>query len=53
MPYRNYIYEYHAKINSGEIVAGKWIKAVYKIIINGLEKQEYFFTVENIFILEE
>lgn len=43
MPYRNYIYEYYAKINSGEIVAGKWIKAIYKIIVDGLERQEYFF----------
>ena len=43
MPYRNYIYEYHAKITSGEIVAGKWIKEIYKIIVGGLEKQEYFF----------
>ena len=46
MPYRNYIYEYHAKITSGEIVAGKWIKAIYKIIVDGLEKQEYFFNAK-------
>jgi len=43
MPYKNYIYEYYAKITSGEIIAGKWIKAIYKIITEGLEKQEYFF----------
>lgn len=43
MPYKNYIYEYYAKINSGIIVAGKWIKEIYKILVNGLEKQEYFF----------
>lgn len=46
MPYKNYIYEYHAKINSGKIVAGKWIKAIYKIIVDGLEKQEYFFNAK-------
>lgn len=46
MPYKNYIYEYHAKITSGEIVAGKWIKAIYKIIVDGLEKQEYFFNAK-------
>ena len=46
MPYKNYIYEYHAKITSGEIAAGKWIKAVYKIIVDGLEKQEYFFSAK-------
>ncbi|MCM1219303.1 MAG: terminase large subunit [Lachnospiraceae bacterium] len=46
LPYKNYIYEYHAKISSGEIVAGKWIKAIYKIIVDGLEKQEYFFNAK-------
>ena len=46
LPYKNYIYEYHAKITSGEIVAGKWIKAIYKIIVDGLEKQEYFFNAK-------
>lgn len=46
MPYRNYIYEYYAKITSGEITVGKWIKAVYKIIIDSLEKQEYFFNAK-------
>ena len=46
LPYKNYIYEYHAKITSGEIVVGKWIKAIYKIIVDGLEKQEYFFNAK-------
>lgn len=46
LPYKNYIYKYHAKISSGEIVAGKWIKAIYKIIVDGLEKQEYFFNAK-------
>ena len=46
MPYKNYIYEYCAKISSGETVAGKWIKAIYKIIMYGLEKQEYFFNAK-------
>ncbi len=46
MPYRNYIYEYYAKITSGEITAGKWIRAVYKIIVDGLEKQEYFYNAK-------
>ena len=45
-PYRNYIYEYHAKITSGEIIAGKWIKKIYEIIINGLQKREYFFNAK-------
>lgn len=46
MPYKNYICEYYAKINSGKIIVGKWIKAVYKIIMDGLEKQEYFFNAK-------
>lgn len=46
LPYKNFIYEYHAKISSGEILAGKWIKAIYKIIVDGLEKQEYFFNAK-------
>ena len=46
IPYQNYIYEYHAKITSGEIIAGKWIKLIYKIIVDGLENQEYFFNAK-------
>lgn len=38
----HYIYEYHAKIQSGEVVAGKWIKAIYGILIRGLESGGYF-----------
>lgn len=43
VPYRNYIYEYQAKITSGEIIVGKWILAIYKILVEGLEKQDFFF----------
>lgn len=43
MPYRNYIFEYYAKINSGEIIAGEWIKRIFEIITTWLQKQEYFF----------
>jgi len=39
----NYIYEYHAKIQAGEITAGKWIKAIYEIIVTGLENDVYRF----------
>ena len=37
----NYIYEYHAVIESGEIVVGFWIKAIYSILVNGLESGDY------------
>lgn len=46
MPYKNYIYEYYAKIINGEIVAGKWILAIYKILVDGLEKQEFFYNAK-------
>ena len=46
MPFANYIIEYYTKIQSGEIVVGKWIKAIYKIIVNGLEKGEYSFNAK-------
>lgn len=44
--HKNYIYEYYKKISSGEITAGKWIKAIYKIVTDRLEKQEYFFNAK-------
>lgn len=46
IPYKNYIYEYYAKINSGEIIVGKWIKQIYKIIVESLEKGDYFFNAQ-------
>lgn len=46
VPYKNYIYEYYTKITSGEIVAGKWIKQIYKILVDGLEKQEFFYNAK-------
>ncbi len=39
----NYIYEYYSKITSGEIIVGKYILALYKIIISNLENGTYFF----------
>lgn len=44
--YRNYIYEYYAKIKSGEVVVGEWIKKVYEIVVNELEKGSYFFNAK-------
>ncbi len=46
MPYSNYIYEYYHKIQSGDIVAGKWIKLIYKIIVAGLEESRYIFNAK-------
>jgi phage terminase large subunit-like protein len=39
----NPILEYHAKIRSGGIVAGKWVIALYDIIVEALERREYFY----------
>lgn len=39
----NYIEEYYRKIKSGKIVAGKWIKLIYKYIVKGLQKQSFFY----------
>lgn len=46
MPYKNYIYEYHSKINSKQIIAGIWILKIYEIIVNGLENQEYYYNAK-------
>lgn len=41
--YANYIIEYFTKIQSKKIIVGKWIFAIYKIIIAGLVKGDYQF----------
>ena len=46
IPYKNYIYEYYAKICSGEIVVGKWIKIIYEIVVAALEAGDYFFNAK-------
>lgn len=39
----NYIFEYHDAIASGRIRAGKWIKAIYKILVEGIKNGEWVF----------
>ena len=46
IPYKNYIYEYYAKICSGKLVVGKWIKIIYEIVVNALEAGDYFFNAK-------
>lgn len=43
MPYANYVYEYYDKIKSGAVIVGKWILAIYEIIIDGLQNSAYVF----------
>lgn len=42
-PYANYIQEYHHKIQTGEIVAGQWIKRLYEKITAGLRDGLFYF----------
>lgn len=44
--HKDYISEYKKKIDSGEIVTGKWIKLLYKIITEGLQEGKYFFNAK-------
>ena len=42
-PFANYIQEYHHKMQTGEIVVGKWIRLLYEKITAGLRDGLYFF----------
>lgn len=44
----NYIYEYHEKIQSGEIVAGKWIKEIYDILAREIERGKYQYDAKKV-----
>ena len=39
----NYIQEYYNRICSGKIVVGKWIKKVYAMVLEGIEKGLWFY----------
>lgn len=41
--YANYIVEYHDKIKRGQIIAGKWIKKIYKILVDGIKSGDWDF----------
>ena len=45
-PYANYIQEYHHKMQTGEVVVGKWIKLLYDKIVNGLRDGLFYFNAE-------
>lgn len=42
-PFANYIQEYHHRIQTGEIVVGKWIKILYEKITAGLRDGLFYF----------
>ena len=39
----NYILEYYQKISDESIIVGKWIKLVYKYVIEGLESKSFYY----------
>lgn len=41
--YANYIVEYHDKIERGQIIVGKWIKKIYKILVDGIKSGDWDF----------
>ena len=41
--YVNYIVEYHDKIERGQIIAGKLIKKIYKILVDGIKSGDWDF----------
>ena len=43
IPYASYIHEYADAIQTGRVTVGKWIKAVYRILLDGLEQKRWFF----------
>jgi len=42
-PFANYIHEYHHRIQTGEIVVGKWIRLLYEKITAGLRDGLFYF----------
>lgn len=43
MPFANYIYEYADAIRTGRVTVGKWIGAIYRILIAGLQEKKWYF----------
>lgn len=41
--YANYIFEYYDKITNGKIIAGKWIKKIYKILVDTIKSGDWEF----------
>lgn len=44
--YVNYIVEYYDKIERGKIIAGKWIKKIYKILVDGIKSGDWDFNAK-------
>lgn len=46
MTMNNFIYEYHQKIQSGEITVGRYIRTLYEIVVNGIANGAYRFNAK-------
>ena len=46
MIYKSYIHEYHHKMQTGEVVVGKWIRLLYDKIVDGLRDKTYHFNTK-------
>lgn len=46
MPYANYIAEYAAAIESGNVIVGRWIKLIYEYIMKGLQDRLFYFSAK-------
>ena len=42
-PYASYIHEYHAKMQTGEVVVGKWLRLLYDKIVDGLRDGLFYY----------
>lgn len=40
----NYILEYYQGIKDGSIIAGRWIRAWYEFLVNGLQEKRFFYS---------
>ena len=39
----NYILAYYQEIKDGSVIVSKWVRTIYQIIVNGIEKKQYFY----------
>ena len=39
----NYILAYYQEIKDGTVIVSKWVRSIYEILVNGIEKKQYFY----------
>ena len=40
----NYVFQYWEAIENGAVTVGKWIRTIYKILVDGLKSGNWVFT---------